>query len=121
MQRTFPTRRREYSGGDGDSDGYRRPYQDRRPPDRRGYPGGRPPDRGGRSPDRGGYPGGGPSDKGGGPLEEDILMEVEDPIEEEDNLVEDPLMEEEGPLIEEDPLDLLEDKDHWTLKDILDP
>ena len=54
-----------------------------------------------------------------GPLEKDILMEVGDPLEEEDTLVEDLLMEEEGPLMEEDPLDLLEDKDHQTLKDLL--
>ena len=54
-----------------------------------------------------------------GPLEEDTLMEMEDPLEEEDTLVEDPLMEEEGPLMEEDPLDLLEDKDHQVLKDLL--
>ena len=40
-------RRREYPGGDSDSDGYRRLHRDERPPDRGGYPGGRPPDRGG--------------------------------------------------------------------------
>ena len=55
------------------------------------------PNRGGRPPDRGGYPGGGTLIKAEGPLEEDILMEVGDPLEEEDTLVEDPLMEEEGP------------------------
>ena len=42
--------------------------------------------------------------------EEDILMAVGDPLEEEDTLVEDPLME-------EDPLDFLEHKDHQALKD----
>ena len=95
MWRTSPTRR-EYLGGDSDSDGYRRPHQDWRPPDRRGYPGGRPPD-------RGGYP-----DRGGRPLTE------------EDTLADNPLIEVEGPLMEEDPLDLLEDKDHQVLKDPLD-
>ena len=38
------------------------------------------------------------------PLEEDILMEMGEPLEEEDTLVEDPLMEMEDPLMEmEDP------------------
>ena len=75
----WTTRRREYPGGDSNSDGYRRPKQDQRPPDREVYPGGRPPDRGGhpdrggypngggRPPGRGGYPGGGPPDGGGSP------------------------------------------------------
>ena len=72
MWRTSPTRR-EYPGGDSDSNGYRRPHCNQRPPDRGGYP-----DRGRRPPDRGGYP-----DKGGRPLlEEDILMEMDDPLEE---------------------------------------
>ena len=56
MQRTSPTRRGEYLEGDSDSDGYRRPHQDQRTLDRRGYPDGRPPDRGGGPPDRGGGP-----------------------------------------------------------------
>ena len=92
--RAFMGRRREYPGGDSDSDGYGRLHRDQRPPDRGGYPGGRSHDRDG-GPSRGGYP-----NRGGGPLEE------------EDTLVEDPLME-------EDPLDLLEDKDHQALKDLL--
>ena len=46
-------------------------------------------------------------------------MEMGDPLEEEDTLAEDPQMEEEGPLMKEDPLDLLEDKDHHALKDLL--
>ena len=54
------------------------------------------------------------------PLEEDILMEMGDPMEEEDILVEDLLMEIEDPLMEEDPLDFLVDKDHLALKDHLD-
>ena len=110
MQRASTTRRREYQGGDSDSNGYRRPHQDQRPPDRGRYPNGN-----GRPPDQGGYPGGGPPD-GGRPLEEDILVEMGDPLEEEDSLVEDgPLMEVEDPLMEEDPLDLLGDKDHQAL------
>ena len=55
---------------------------------------------------------GGPPD-GGAPLEEDILMEMGDPLEEDDTLAEDLL-------IEEDPLDLLVDKNHLALKDHLD-
>ena len=43
-----------------------------------------------------------------------------DPLEEEDTLVEDLLMEMEDPLMEEDPLDLLVDKDHLALRDHLD-
>ena len=92
MQKASATRRREHPGGDSDSDGYRRLYGDKRPPDRGRYPNG-----GGRPPHRGGYPVGGPPDEED-PLEEDILMEVEDPLEKE-NL----LMEEEDPLMEEDP------------------
>ena len=97
------TRRREHPGGDSDSDGYRRPPQGHRPPDRRRYPhgNGRPPDGGGQSrrrypnghgrlPGRGGYP-------GGGPLE-----------------IKDPLME------MEDPLDLSVDENHLALKGPLD-
>ena len=37
-----------------------------------------------KPPDRGGYPGGRPPDRGEGPLKEDILMEVGNPLEEED-------------------------------------
>ena len=48
-------------------------------------------------------------------------MEVGDPLEEKDTMVEDPLIEEDGSLMEEDPLDLLEDKDHQVLKDLLGP
>ena len=97
-------RRREYPGGDSDSDDYRRLHRNQRPPDRGGHP-----KRGGRLPDRGGHPGGGPPDRDGGPLEEDILMEVGDPLVEEDTLVEDPLMEK----------DPLEDQDHQALMDLL--
>ena len=48
-------------------------------------------------------------------LEEDILIEMEDPLME----MEDPLMVEDL-LVMEDPLDLLVDKDHQALKDLLD-
>ena len=92
MQRA-PTRRREYPGGDSDGVGPRRPHQDARPSDRGRYP-----NRGGRHPDQGGYP-------DGGPPEEDILIEMGDPLEEEDTLVEDLQMEME---------DLLMEKDPWT-------
>ena len=108
MWRTSPTRRREYQGGDSDSNGYRRPHQDWRPPDRRGYPGGRPPDRGGypdrgwRPPDSGEYLGRGPPDRGEGPPGGGYPNGGG------------------GPPIEEDPLELLEDKDHEALKDPLD-
>ena len=68
VQRTSLTRRREYLGEDSDSNGYRRPHQNCRPPDRGGYP-----DRGGRPPGRGGYPNG-----DGGPLEEENTL-VEGP------------------------------------------
>ena len=93
VQRASTGRRREYPGGDSDSDGYRRPYRDQRLPYRGGYPGGRPPDRGGHH--GGGYPnrGGRPPGRGGFPCGD--------------------------PLMEEDPLDLLEGKDHQALKDIL--
>ena len=53
-------------------------------------------------------------------IEEDTLIEVGDPLTEKNTLAEDPLIEEDGPLMEEDPLDLLEDKDHQALKDLLD-
>ena len=97
VQRASMGRRREYPGGDSNSDGYGRLHRDQRSSDRGGHP------------DRGGYP-----DRGGRPLteentleedpliemegllEDDILMELEDP-QEEDTLVEDPLMEEETP------------------------
>ena len=79
--RASTIKRREYPGGDSDSEDYRRPHRDQRPPDRRGHP-----DRGGRLPDRGGYPGGDPLIEMEGPLEEDILMEVGDPLVEEDTL-----------------------------------
>ena len=36
MWQTSTTKRREYMGGDSDSDGYRKSHQDWRPPDRRG-------------------------------------------------------------------------------------
>ena len=98
MPRASTTRRREYPGGDSDSDGHRRLHQDQRPPDRGRYPNG-----GGKPPDQGGYPGGGPP--GGG-----YPNGNERPLEEEDTLVEDILME-------EGPLDLLVDKDHLALKD----
>ena len=65
-------------------------------------------------------------------LEEDIPIEMEDPLEEEDTQEEDPMMEMEDPqmemenplmvedlLVMEDPLDLLVDKDHQVLKDPL--
>ena len=55
VQRASTGRRREYPGGDSDSDGYRRLHRDQRPPDRGEYL-----NRGGRPPDREGYPGGGP-------------------------------------------------------------
>ena len=72
-----------------------------RPPGRGGYSGGGPPS-GGRPPNDGGPPGGG----------RPLMME--DPL-----MVEDPLMTED-PLIVEDPLELLVDKDHPALKDLLD-
>ena len=59
-------------------------------------------------------------------LEEDILIGMEDPLEEEDTLTEDLLMEMEDSLVMEDllvmedSLDLLVDKDHQALKDHLD-
>ena len=53
-------------------------------------------------------------------LEEDIPIEMEDPLEEEDTQEEDPLMEMEDPLMVEDPLDHLVDKDHQALKDLPD-
>ena len=73
VQRAPATRRREYPGGNNDSDAPRRPHRDWRPSDKGRYS-----NRSGRPPDQGGYPGGGPSD-GGGPLEEDILMGMGDP------------------------------------------
>ena len=48
-------RRREYPGGSGNDDDYRRPYRDWRPPERGRYP-----NQGGRPPDQGGYPDRGP-------------------------------------------------------------
>ena len=108
------TMRREYPGGDSNSDSYGGPYGDQRPPGRGGYPDGRPPDGGGRHPDREGYPGGGSPDGGRGPPRGGYPNGVGDPLEEEDTLPEDPLMQEEGTL------DLLEDKDHQALKDLLD-
>ena len=62
MQRASATRRRDYPGGDSDSDGYRRPHPDWRPPDRGRYPNGN-----GRPSERGGHPGRGLPDRGGGP------------------------------------------------------
>ena len=44
-----------------------------------------------------------------------------DPLTEEGTQVEDPLKEEKGLLIEENHLDLLEDKNHQALKDLLRP
>ena len=85
------TVRREYPGGGSSSNDYRRLHMDQRPPDRGGHPNG-----GGRPPDRGGHPNGGwrPPDRGGyadgGPLEEDTLMDVGDPLTEENTLVETP-------------------------------
>ena len=102
MQEASMPRRREYPGGSGNDDDYRRPYRDQRPPE-----GGRYPNQGGRPPDQGGYPDRGPP--GGGY-----------PLEEEDTQKEDSLMEVEDPLEMEDPLDLLVDKDHQALKDPLD-
>ena len=106
MQRASTIRRGEYPGGDSDSDDHRRPHRDQRPPDRRGHP-----ERGGRPLTEEDTLVGNP-DRDGGPPEEDILMEVGDPLVDEDTLVEDPLME-------EDPLDLLEDEEHQALKDLL--
>ena len=51
-------------------------------------------------------------------LEEDIPIEMEDPLEEDTQ--EDPLMELEDPLGMGDPLDLLVDKDYQVLKVLLD-
>ena len=76
VQRAPTTRRREYPGGDSDNDGYRGPHQDQRPPGRGRYPGARPPTE--------------ENTLAEDPLEEDILMEVEDPLAEEDTQVEDP-------------------------------
>ena len=53
-------------------------------------------------------------------VEQDIQIEMGDPLEEEDALSEDLLMEMEDLLMEEDPLDLLVDKDHLALRDHLD-
>ena len=50
MQRASAIWRREYLGGDSDSNGYRRPHQNWRPPNKGRYPNG-----GGRHPDQGGY------------------------------------------------------------------
>ena len=52
--------------------------------------------------------------KGGIPMGMKGLLEEEDILEEDPLVVEDPLME------MEDPLDLLVDKDHPALKDLLD-
>ena len=74
---------------------------------------GRYPNSGGRPPHQGGYL---IEDL----LEEDILIEMGDP------LAEDPLMQMEDALVMEDllvmedPLDLLVDKDHWALRNHLD-
>ena len=47
LWRASTIRRREYPGGDSDSDGYSRLHRDQRSPDRGGHPnrGGRPPDK----------------------------------------------------------------------------
>ena len=84
VQGASTLRRREYLGGSGNDDDYRRPYRDWTLPERGRYPnqGGRPPDqagypdrgppgggypyRNGRPPGRGGYPGGGPPNGNGG-------------------------------------------------------
>ena len=124
MKRASTGRRREYPGGDSDSDGYRRLHRDQRPPHRGVYPDGRPPNRGGhpdregypnrggRPHDQGGYPGGRPPDGGRGPPGGGYHNRGRRPLKEEDTLVEDPLKEEK-------PLDLLQDKDHQALKDLL--
>ena len=95
VQGASATRRREYPGGNGDDDDYRRPHRDQRPPERgrypnqgwrlpdqggypdRGPPGGGYPHRNGRPPGRGGYPGAGPPDGNGGPpmVEDHLVMD----------------------------------------------
>ena len=106
MQGASTPRRREYPGGNGNDDEYRRPYRDWRPPKR------------GRYPNQGGSPLTKEDTLIEDLLEEDILIEMEDPLEEEDSQEEDLLMEMENPLVEmEDPLmieDLLVMEDPWT-------
>ena len=71
----------KYPGGESDSDDYRRPHRDQRPPDRGGHQ-----NRGGR-----------PLAEKDTMMEKDTQIEVGDPLTEEDTLVEDPLIDMEAP------------------------
>ena len=59
VQGAYTPRRREYPGGNGDDDDYRRLYRDQRPPERGRYP-----NQGGRPPNQEGYPDRGPLEEG---------------------------------------------------------
>ena len=107
-------RGREYREEESDNDGSRRPHRSQRPPNE------------GRYPNQGGRPLTKEDTLIEDLLEEDILIEMGDPLEEKDTLVQDSLIEMEDPLVMEnllvmeDPLDLLVDKNHWALRDHLD-
>ena len=114
VQWTTTTRGREYPEEDGNNYGSRRPHRNQRPPDR------------GRYLNQGGRPLTKEDTLTEDPLEEDILIGMGDPLEEEDTLAEDTWMEMDSPLVMEDllvmedSLDLLGDRDQQALKDYLD-